>query len=170
MSHETVMAIFVIVAALAIIIQAGILFGVFKTMREIQRDLEGTRADMKQRFDPLMTSVTDLVNESREPLRNISSNLAEVTRTLRDRTDHVDAIVADFADRTRLQIIRVDQLVTDLVHRVEQTAEVVQRNVLAPMQEVSAVMKGVRSGLEFLFSRRRNPRAAEVTQDEQLFI
>lgn len=170
MSHETVMAVFVIVAAVAIIIQAGVLFGIFQAMRDIQKDLEGTRADMKQRFDPLLQSVTELVNETREPLRNISVNLSEMTRTLRDRADQVDSVLADLADRTRLQIIRFDQLVTDLVQRVEQTADVVQRNVLMPVQEVSAVVKGVRSGLEFFLSRRRNPRAAEATSDEQLFI
>jgi hypothetical protein len=53
---------------------------------------------------------------------------------------------------------------------VETTADVVQRNVLAPIQEISAVVKGVRSGLEFLFSRRRAPSVSEATQDEQLFI
>jgi hypothetical protein len=32
------------------------------------------------------------------------------------------------------------------------------------------VVKGVRSGLEFLFSRRRVTNVSEATQDEQLFI
>jgi len=66
--------------------------------------------------------------------------------------------------------VRVDQMVSDLVTKVETTADVVQRNVLAPIQEISAVVKGVRSGLEFLFSRRRAPSVSEATQDEQLFI
>jgi hypothetical protein len=79
-------------------------------------------------------------------------------------------VVADLVDKTRFQVSRVDRMVSDLVQKVETTADVVQRNVLAPIYEVSAVVKGVRSGLEFLFSRRRAPSVSEATQDEQLFI
>ena len=39
-----------------------------------------------------------------------------------------------------------------------------------PMDEISAVIYGIRSGLEFLFARRRASSATEATQDEQLFI
>jgi hypothetical protein len=56
------------------------------------------------------------------------------------------------------------------VEKVETTADTVQKGVLGPIQEVSAVVKGVRSGLEFLFSRRRVTNVSEATQDEQLFI
>ncbi len=58
----------------------------------------------------------------------------------------------------------------DLVARVESTADSVQKGVLGPIQEMSAVVKGVRSGLEFLFTRRRVTNVSEATQDEQLFI
>jgi hypothetical protein len=89
---------------------------------------------------------------------------------LRERTTDVDALVAELVDRSRLQVIRVDQMVSDLVQKVETTSDAVQRGVLAPMQEVSAVIKGMRAGLEFLFSRRRTTSVSEAAQDEQLFI
>ena len=89
---------------------------------------------------------------------------------LRDRTSNVDAVAAELLEKSRQQIIRVDKMVSDLVEKVETTAEAVQRGVLGPIQEVSAVVKGVRSGLEFLFSRRRVTNVSEATQDEQLFI
>jgi hypothetical protein len=38
------------------------------------------------------------------------------------------------------------------------------------MQEVSAVIAGMRAGLDFLFSRRRTTSVSEAAQDEQLFI
>ena len=73
-------------------------------------------------------------------------------------------------DKSRSQIVRVDRMVSELVEKVETTADAVQKGVLGPIQEVSAVVKGVRSGLEFLFSRRRVTNVSEATQDEQLFI
>jgi phosphoenolpyruvate synthase/pyruvate phosphate dikinase len=79
-------------------------------------------------------------------------------------------VAAELLERSRLQMIRVDRMVSDVVEKVETTADAVQRGVLGPIQEISAVVKGVRSGLEFLFTRRRVTNVSEATQDEQLFI
>jgi phosphoenolpyruvate synthase/pyruvate phosphate dikinase len=73
-------------------------------------------------------------------------------------------------DKSRAQVVRVDQMVSDLIEKVETTSDAVQRGVLAPIQEVSAVIKGMQAGLEFLFSRRRTTSVSEAVQDEQLFI
>ena len=79
-------------------------------------------------------------------------------------------VAAELLEKSRSQIVRVDQMVSDLVEKVETTADSVQKGVLGPVNEVSAVVKGVRAGLEFLFSRRRVTNVSEATQDEQLFI
>jgi hypothetical protein len=61
--------------------------------------------------------------------------------------------VAKLVDKSRAQVIRTDRMFSDLVQKVETTSDAVQRGVLAPIQEVSAIMKGMQAGLEFLFSR-----------------
>jgi len=159
-----------ILVAVAVFMQALAMVGILFAMRKIGAQIEGVRADVKQRLDPLTQSALEIVNNSREPLRNITVNLAEISRMLRDRTTHVDALAAELVDKSRMQVIRVDQMVSDLVEKVEKTADAVQRGVLGPIQEASAVFKGVRSGLEFLFSHRRVVDVREATQDEQLFI
>ncbi|MGD0922626.1 MAG: hypothetical protein ABSA70_12800 [Terriglobia bacterium] len=170
MANDAALTVVLFLVAVAVLMQAGAMVGIWLAIKNIHREVVGARADVKQRLDPLAQSVTEILANSREPVRSITANLAEISRILRDRTNHVDGVVADLVDKSRLQIIRVDQMVSDLVTKVETTADVVQRNVLAPIQEVSAIVKGVRSGLEFLFSRRRSPSVSETTQDEQLFI
>jgi hypothetical protein len=170
MEENTVLTVAVILVAIAVVMQAVAMLGIWLLIRKIPDQIEGVRNDVKQRLDPLTQSALEIVNNSREPLRTITSNLAEISRMLRDRTVNVDELVADAVDKTRLQVIRVDRLVSDLVVKVENTADAVQRGVLGPINEVSALMKGVKSGLEFLFSRRRVSNVSEVTQDEQLFI
>jgi hypothetical protein len=170
MSNDTTLTLVLFLVALAILLQAGAMLGIWLSIRKIPGQLEGIRVDVRQRLDPLTKSVTDIVTNSREPVRTITANLAEISRLLRDRTGNVDEVVADMVDKSRLQVIRVDHMVSDLVARVETTADVVQRSVLTPIQEISAVIKGVRSGLEFLFSRRRPSIASDGTSDEQLFI
>jgi ABC-type transporter Mla subunit MlaD len=170
MEQSTGLTVALILVALAVLLQAWAMVGIWLVIRKIPGQIEGVRADVKQRLDPLTQSVTEIVNNSREPLRTITSNLAEISQMLRNRTSDVDALLAELVDKSRLQIIRVDQMVSELVTKVETAADAVQRGVLAPIQEVSALIKGVRSGLEFLFSRRRATSVQEAPQDEQLFI
>ena len=52
---------------------------------------------------------------------------------------------------------------------MEATSEIVQENVLEPVRELSALIRGLSSGLNFLLGRKRNP-VNEVHQDEEMFI
>jgi hypothetical protein len=159
-----------IFVALAVFMQAGAMLGIWLAIRKVPGQIESVRLDVKQRIDPLTQSALEIVNNSREPLRTISANLAEISTILRNRTSDADQVAAELLDKSRAQIVRVDRMVSDLVEKVETTADAVQKGVLGPISEVSAVVKGVRSGLEFLFSRRRVTNVSEATQDEQLFI
>lgn len=170
MPQDNMLTVVLVLVAIAIVLQASAMVGIWLTVRKIPGQIEGVRSDVKQRLDPLAQSVTEIVANSREPVRNISTNLAEISRILRDRTGQLDSTVAEMVDRSRLQIIRVDQMISTLVDKVETTSDVVQQNVLAPIQEVAAIVKGVRTGLEFLFSRRRSTSVSDATQDEQMFI
>jgi hypothetical protein len=159
-----------IFVALAVFMHAGAMLGIWLAIRKVPGQIESVRLDVKQRIDPLTQSALEIVNNSREPLRTISANLAEISTILRNRTSDADQVAAELLDKSRAQIVRVDRMVSDLVEKVETTADAVQKGVLGPISEVSAVVKGVRSGLEFLFSRRRVTNVSEATQDEQLFI
>jgi hypothetical protein len=170
MEQNAGLTIALILVALAVLVQAGAMVGIWLAVRKIPGQVEVIRTDVKQRLDPLAQSVTEIVSNAREPLRTITTNLADISKMLRERTSDVDALVAALVDKSRAQVIRVDQMVSDLVKKVETTSDAVQRGVLAPIQEVSAVIKGMRAGLEFLYSRRRTTSVSEAAQDEQLFI
>jgi methyl-accepting chemotaxis protein len=170
MAHETVLTIFIIIAAAAIVLQAFFTFGLYMAIREIKGEVAGIRADMSRRIDPLAASLTEIVGNSREPLRSITADLAEVARVLRERTGSVDDVLDDLLDRFRLQVIRVDQTITGVLERVDKTTATVQRNIIAPVSEASAVLKGLQAGLDFFLSRRRESRTSDVPQDEQMFI
>ena len=159
-----------ILVAVAVLMQAGAMLGIFLATRRIAEQVVTVRSEIKQRIDPVAQSVQEIAQNSREPIRTIMGNLAEISNILRNRAANADQVAADLLDRSRSQVDRVDRMVTDLVDRVENTAEVLQVGVLTPIREISALAKGVRSGLDFLFSHRRVTRVSEATQDEQLFI
>ncbi len=170
MAHETVLTIFIIIAAAAIVLQAFSMYGLYVSFRRIQEEVKELRADVSRRIDPLAQSLTDIVSNSRDPLRSITSDLAEVARVLRERTGRVDDVLDDLLDRFRLQVIRVDQTISDVLEKVDKTTTAVQRNIVTPVTEASAVLKGVQAGLDFFLSKRRESRTSDVPQDEQMFI
>jgi len=170
MEQTTGLTIALLLVAVAVLIQAGMTIMIWLGLRKIPAKVEAVRDNFKQRFDPLVQSVTEILTNAREPLRAITTNLAETSKMLRERTSDVDGLVAKLVDKSRTQVIRADRTVSDLVQKVATTSDAVQRGVLASIQEVSAIIKGMQAGLEFLFSCRRTTSATEAAQDEQLSL
>ena len=169
MEQTTGLTIVLLLVAVAVLIQAGMTIAIWLGLRKIHGQVEAARDNFKQKFDPLAQSVTEILTNAREPLRAITTNLAEISKMLRGRTSDVDELLAKLVGESRAQVIRTDRMVSDLVEKVETTSDAVQRRVLASIQEVSAIIKGMQAGLEFLFSRRRTTSVSEAAQDEQLF-
>ncbi len=115
MAHETVLTIFVIIAALALVLQGLAMFGLYKVVQRMQGEIANIRAELAARINPLAETLTGMITEAREPLRMITADLAEVTRVLRERAGSVDDVLDDLVDRFRLQVIRVDKTITDVL-------------------------------------------------------
>jgi hypothetical protein len=81
----------------------------------------------------------------------------------------IDATVGDVLDRTRLQVIRADELLSRTMDRVEETSEMVHRTVISPVRQVSGLVQGLSAGVEYFFGQRRRRDNVGVPQDE-LFI
>jgi hypothetical protein len=83
--------------------------------------------------------------------------------------------IADEARRTAAlasqQIERVDRMMAELTLRVSETAETLQRTVLAPVRQGSALVAGLRAGFEALRSLRQpSQRPVRVEDEDALFI
>lgn len=169
MSHENVQTFFVIVAAAALVIQAGMLFAMFRLMKLILSKTAQIEAGVKDHLNPVLDSVHAVTTSVREPMNAILANLTEVTRLVRQRATSADAVAADVLERARVEVARADELIADMLARMERAAEAAERGVLVPVRELSAVIAGIRQGLAFFFARRR-PSGQARGGDDQLFI
>jgi ABC-type transporter Mla subunit MlaD len=170
--NETVLSAFVIVACLAILIQAGILFGLFLAFRKTSSRLESIAKNGEERTLPLLDSAKGILDDSGPRLKEITTNLAEVSTRLRGQAERMDSTFSDLVDRTHLQVIRVDELVSRTLDKVEETTEMVQSTVTAPVKQMSAIMQGLSVGIGTFLHRRRKAAidAATAVEDEELFI
>jgi hypothetical protein len=171
---ETLLTVFIVVTGIAVLLQAGILAGMYLAMRKSGQRMEALATEVKTKVMPTVEQVQSILTEVRPKLEIIADNMAESTTAMRAQVLRIDATVNDVVDRARLQVIRADELLSRTLDRVEQTSDMVQKTVISPVRQFSGLIQGITVGLEFLFgggrkngSRREERRA--VPQDE-MFI
>jgi hypothetical protein len=152
MSHDVWELIFVIVAALGLLLQAFILLALYLAVRPV---ITVGKEIMELAKQPLRDA-GEIVASSKEPVREIWGNITQVSRTVRAQTMNVDAFVTDAIERARFQVVRIDQATSGILEKLADTADKTTRVIALPIREVAALGKGVRKGLDTLFSHRPN--------------
>ena len=163
---------FIIIMAISVAIQVGVLAGIFVSLKKLVLSVERLRTDVEQRIDPAMADFKQLLGEAKHVVHGFQAtteNVVGISETVKYQVERVNAVIEDTTDRARDQIARADEVVTDAIEKMQATSAIVQQHVLGPVREVSALIRGVSGGLQFLFSRKRNQVDA-VHQDEELFI
>src|SRR5215470_7463220 len=166
---NTVITIFVVVTAIAVLIQAGILVGMFFAVRKSSAKIESLAEEVKTKVLPTAELAHEMITDLRPKITTVLDNVAVSTTVLRNQMERVDATLTDIIDRTRLQVIRADEFVNHTMDKLEETREAVQRTVVSPVRHISGLMHGLTAGVEAFFSRRRGRESANAQQDE-MFI
>jgi hypothetical protein len=165
MDQNTLLTIFVSVSAVALLIQAGLLFGIYKTSRSL--------SDNVQRLMPKMNSLLETsrttVEESRKQIADISTRTNEILDIGRRQMVRLDEVLEDASTRARVQFDRVEMVLDDTMGRVQDTVAIMHSGVLKPLKEVQGVASGLRAAFFFLL-RGRRPNPSSATVDEEMFI
>ncbi len=168
---DNLLRIFIAVTASAVVLQMLILFGLYLAVRKSTAKMEARATDVTSKALPTMETVQSMLVEIRPKLDVMTVNLQESSTLVRNQLARIDATLTDALDRTRLQVIRADELLNRTMDRVEETSEVVHKTVISPLRQVNGLMSAISTGVEvFLGQRRRQPKnGAGVPQDE-MFI
>ncbi len=159
-----IMAAFVIVSAVALCIQAGFLFGIFKAVKT----MEARTAPLIPKLDALVESSRVAIDDSRIQIRDITQKAGEILDSTRKQLARVDEVMEDAASRARVQMDRAEMVLDDTMNRAQETVALVHSGIMKPLREIQGVSAGVRAALDFLMRGRRNGPVA--TADEEMFI
>ncbi|MGO9405044.1 MAG: hypothetical protein ACLPVW_16395 [Terriglobales bacterium] len=168
---DNLLRIFIAVTASAVVLQMLILFGLYLAIRKSTAKMEALATEVTSKALPTMETVQSMLVEIRPKLDVMTVNLSESSTLVRNQLARIDATLTDALDRTRLQVIRADELLNRTMDKVEETSEVVHKTVISPLRQVNGLMSAISTGVEvFLGQRRRQPKnGAGVPQDE-MFI
>jgi uncharacterized protein YoxC len=168
---ETWVAVFVIVAAVAIVMQAGLLMAMFFQTRRTMDRMERFTSDLESKLAPILNRVQILLEDTQPKISEMVADAAHVVYLARAQAQKVDRVFTEASDRLRGQVVRADRILTGALEAVEDAGSKFSHGVWRPVQKVSALMQGIRVGLDLLRSRRGNRKPEEpLEQEEELFI
>jgi hypothetical protein len=165
-----VMPLFVIVAAVSLFIQMLVFAAMFMTIRRLGKRMEDVVEDLQRRVNPVLSRLQMLVEEAQPRISTMISDAAEITHVARNQVQRVDRVLTEGVDRLRMQLVHADQILTGALETVEETGARIRSSVWRPMQSVTALVRGIQTGLEFYRGRRRHAEGVTEQQDEELFI
>jgi hypothetical protein len=159
-----IIAVFVFVAAIALCIQAGLLFGIYRSARS----LEEKATPLLPKVDALVESSRVAVEDGRKQIQEITFKTNEILDSTRKQLARVDAVMEDAAGRARVQMDRAEMVLDDTMNRAQETVALVHNGIMKPLREIQGVSAGVRAALNFLMRGRNGP--VHATADEEMFI
>ncbi len=168
---DNLLRIFIFVTGFAVILQALVMVALYLAVRKSTDKMEALATEVKSKALPTMETVQSMLVEMRPKIDVMTTNLSESSTLVRNQLGRLDATLTDALDRTRLQVIRADELLNRTMDKVEETSEVVHKTVISPLRQVNGLMAAISTGVEvFLGQKRRHPKnGAGVPQDE-MFI
>lgn len=166
---NTLLTIFIAVTAAAVLLQAGILAGMFFAMRKTSAKVESLAEEVKTKVLPTAELAHSMISDMRPKIETLVDNVSISTTVMRTQLERIDATLTDIVDRTRLQVIRADEFVTSTMDKLEETRETVSRTVVSPVRQLSGLMHGLSVGVETFLSRRRSRNSGSAQRDE-MFI
>ena len=170
--ENTVITIFVVVAAVAIVVQMGILFALYKALRQSSDRMESLVSRLEQKASPVLAMAADILDDAKPKLAELTTNLAESSAIVRAQVHQVGEATAEIVERARMNAARLDDFIMNAAHKVEATSELLQNKVLSPVRRVRAVVSALNAGLNFFKATRsqRQRGNAEQVEDEEMFI
>lgn len=170
---ELTMAVLALGALTAILIVLARISG---TLRE----LKGAVDTLYQRVEPMIEEAHQMTQETRASLSMVlertqtavalvTTTAEEIAQMAHHQAIEVRALAQDTVLAARNQVERLDDLLVRTTTRVDQTAALIQDQVLQPVHELHCLIVGIRRALDVFLARKRSS-VDQVYQDEELFI
>ncbi len=151
---------------------------VSETVGTVSSEVRAVSAAVTVSAERISVIATESAEEIRETVRATSAEIkalvsntsTDVQGLVKTTSSDVQAIVQSSKDTAHGAMSRMDLMVERTALRVEETGEFVQSQVLDPVREVSAIVKGIKVALETLLGYPERKQIDQAYSEEELFI
>jgi uncharacterized protein YoxC len=163
-----------IVVAISLVVQVSILAALFFTTRRTMQKLDKTVSDLNAKAGPILTRVQILLDDTQPKISTMVNDASHIVYLARGQAQKMDRVFTEAADRFRGQIVQLDRILTGTMEAVEDAGAQFKQSFWRPMQKASALVQGIKIGLDLLRARRAatGPVGKEEApeHEEELFI
>ncbi len=172
-SMQVWLEVFSLIAAAALVVQVVILTLLFFQLRRTTENMNRLVGDLHARVGPILTRAQILLDDTQPKISNMVNDASHIVYLARGQAQKIDRVFTDAADRLRGQLLHADRILTGTLEAVEDAGSKFSHSFWRPVQKASALVQGIKVGLDLLRSRRkRSPGGDEPReqQEEELFI
>jgi len=166
-SSQTLLVIFIAVAAVSILMQAGFTVGIFLGARKAQKKLMALADDVRLHALPAIVSSREVIQDLAPKLKTITENLTAISTTLRSKTEQVGGLVADVTNRAEVQAARVDGMVKGTLDQLTVAVHAIEHGIAVPVRQVNGIINGLRAGVDVM---RNKDRSNHLNPEDDLFV
>lgn len=129
----------------------------FIALRKSIKEFREIALEVKEKALPTIVSARSLIEDLSPKLKIATSNLAEVSHTLRQQATHVNGTVEALLNKTDAQVRRVDEMATAIFDAVDHVSTSVENAVSVPARRVTGIINAVKAGVEAFVGGKRRP-------------
>ncbi len=120
----------------------------------------------------MLTRVQILLDDTQPKISSMVNDASHIVYLARGQAQKIDRVFTDAADRLRGQLVRADRILAGTLEALEDAGSKFSHSFWRPVQKASALVQGIKVGLDLLRSRRSRSRGDEPReqQEEELFI
>lgn len=164
-------AVFIVVTGVAVVLQMAILAALYFQMRRTTENVNRLVGELHARVGPLLTRVQILLDDTQPRISNMVADASHIIYLARGQAQKVDRVFTEAADRLRGQLGHADRILTGALEAVEDAGAQFRTSFWRPVQKASALVQGIKVGLDLLRSRRGKVNRDEpLEHEEELFI
>jgi hypothetical protein len=165
--QQTLLIVFIGVAALSLLLQAASMLAVAVGARKAQKKVMALADDVRLHALPVIMSSREVLQDIGPRLKVITANLEATSTVLRSKSDQVSGLVGDVTTRAQAQAARVDGMVKGTLDQVTYAVHAVEAGIAAPVRQLSGILNGIRAGVDVL--RTRTP-GENLNPEDDLFV
>src|SRR3972149_6710930 len=109
---ESWLPFFVIVASLAVVVQAVTLAAIYYHLRRQGRRVEQMALELQAKVTPILARIQALVDDVHPQISNMMADAAHITHLARTQVQHADRVVGETIERLRLPVAPAGQITT----------------------------------------------------------
>jgi hypothetical protein len=152
-STQTLLVVFIAIAAISILMQAGFTVAIFLGARKAQKKVTALADDVRLHALPAIMSSRELIQDLTPKLKSITENLTATTATLRSKTEQIGVVVGDVTERAHMQASRVDNMVKGTLDQLTLAVQAIEHGIAVPVRQVNGIINGLRAGVDVMRSK-----------------